>query len=232
MGFLFYIFQFKEENEMLLRGVLALLPEVFALTGGILKLVVLAKSEKLDPKKEAKIIDVDPDGNVVGVKSAEPMPTPSDVVTDLAFGTVEACLCFNTSSFKSAVKKYQLMDKERKDIFWLQMMSYGCTFMTAMGYRARRYVKEQERLALRRENNKLAGDLALKVIDYAVLEDKHNSLVEGINTDISKITQLSTDMKLGRVVPHESWSPQALACSVLDTEVLALKELLTISEEA
>lgn len=216
---------------MLLRGMLALLPEVFAITGGILKLVVLAKSEQLDPKKEAKIIDVDPDGNVVGVKSAEPMPTPSNVVSELAWGTLETCVSFDTSSLKDAVKKYRLMDKERKDIFWLQMASYGCTFMTAMGYRARYHVKEQERLALRQENNKLAANLFTTEFQYNALVDRHNALVEGINTDISKITQLSTDMKLGRCVPHESWSPTALACSVLDTEVLALKELLTASEE-
>lgn len=231
MGFLFYIFQFKEETKMLLRGMLALLPEVFAITGGILKLVVLAKSEQLDPKKEAKIIDVDPDGNVVGVKSAAPMPTPSDVVSELAWGTLEACVSFDTSGLKDAVKKYRLMDKERKDIFWLQMASYGCTFMTAMGYRARHHVKEQERLALRQENNKLAANLFTTEFQHNALVDRHNALVEGINTDISKITQLSNDMKLGRCVPHESWSPTALACSVLDTEVLALKELLTISEE-
>lgn len=216
---------------MLLRGMLALLPEVFAITGGILKLVVLAKSEQLDPKKEAKIIDVDPDGNVVGVKSAEPMPTPSNVVSELAWGTLETCVSFDTSSLKDAVKKYRLMDKERKDIFWLQMASYGCTFMTAMGYRARYHVKEQERLALRQENNKLVANLFTTEFQHNALVDRHNALVEGINTDISKITQLSTDMKLGRCVPHESWSPTALACSVLDTEVLALKELLTASEE-
>lgn len=227
MGFLFYIFQFKEETKMLLRGMLALLPEVFAITGGILKLVVLAKSEQLDPKKEAKIIDVDPDGNVVGVKSAEPMPTPSDVIADLAW----TCVAFDTSSLKDAVRKYKLMDKERKDIFWLQMASYGCTFMTAMGYRARHHVKEQERLELRRSYNDLVADNTLKEFQYNALADRHEALVDGINTDISKITQLSTDMKLGRCVPHESWSPTALACSVLDTEVLALKELLTISEE-
>jgi hypothetical protein len=215
---------------MLLRGVLALLPEVFAITGGILKLVVLAKSEKLDPDKKATIVDVDADGNVVGVKSAEPMPTPSDVISDLAWGTLGACAAFDTSSLKDAVRKYRLMDKERKDIFWLQMASYGCTFMTAMGYRARHHVKERERLALKQENNKLAADNFLKDFQYQALVDRHEALVDGINTDISKITQLSSDMKLGRVVPHESWSPTALACSVLDTEVLTLKELLTISE--
>lgn len=216
---------------MLLRGMLALLPEVFAITGGILKLVVLAKSEQLDPKKEAKIIDVDPDGNVVGVKSAEPMPTPSMVIGDLMEGTFVAFTMFDTSILKLAVHDYKLMDKERKDIFWLQMASYGCTFMTAMGYRARYHVKEQERLALRQENNKLAANLFTTEFQHNALVDRHNALVEGINTDISKITQLSTDMKLGRCVPHESWSPTALACSVLDTEVLALKELLTASEE-
>lgn len=215
---------------MLLRGVLALLPEVFAITGGILKLVVLAKSEKLDPEKEAKVIDVDVDGNVTGVKSAEPMPTPSDVITDLAIGTLGVCVAFDTSILKRAVHNYQLMDKEHKDIFWLQMASYGCTFMTAMGYRARHHVKEQERLALIKRNNELAADLFTTNFQHNALVDRHNALVEGINTDISKITQLSTDMKLGRCVPHESWSPTALACSVLDTEVLALKELLTVSE--
>lgn len=215
---------------MLLRGLLSLLPEVFALTGGILKLVVLAKSEKLEPDKEAKIIGVDPDGNVTDVKS-ETMPMPSDVIADLAWGTLGTCVAFDTSSLKDAVRKYKLMDKERKDIFWLQMASYGCTFMTAMGYRARHHVKEQERLALIKRNNELAADLFTTNFQHNALVDRHNALVEGINTDISKITQLSTDMKLGRCVPHESWSPTALACSVLDTEVLALKELLTISEE-
>ena len=217
---------------MLLRGIMALLPEVFALTGGILKLVVLSKSEQLDPKKEAKIIDVDPDGNVTGVGSVDPMPMPSGVISDLAWGTLEACTSFDTSSLKDAVRKYRLMDKERKNIFWLQMASYGCTFMTAMGYRARYHVKEQERLSLRRENNELAANLFTTNFQHNALVDRHNALVEGINTDISKITQLSTDMKLGRCVPHDSWTPTALACSVLDTEVLALKELLTISEEA
>lgn len=215
---------------MLLRGMLALLPEVFAITGGILKLVVLAKSEQLDPKKEAKIVDVDVDGNVTGVKSAEPMPTPSDVITDLAIGTLGVCVAFDTSILKRAVHNYKLMDNERKDIFWLQMASYGCTFMTAMGYKARHHVKERERLALKQENNELAANLSTTVFQHNALVDRHNALVEGINTDISKITQLSTDMKLGRCVPHDSWTPTALACSVLDTEVLALKELLTISE--
>lgn len=215
---------------MLLRGLLSLLPEVFAITGGILKLVVLAKSEKLEPDKEAKIIDVDPDGNVTGVEAVNPMPTPSDVITDLAIGTLGVCVAFDTDILKRAIKNYKLMDKERKDIFWLQMASYGCTIMTGVCYRARFKVKEQERLALRQENNKLVANLSIAEFEHNALVDRHNAVVDAINTDISEVTKLSTDLKLGKVVPHNSWTPASLASSILDTYVLSLKEILAAGE--
>lgn len=201
--------------------IMSLLPEILTIVGGICKIAVLVKSEQLNKKT---VVETDDHGNITSVNE-EYMPMPSEIVTGVGIGALDMLVTFDTTTFKNTVEKYKLMDKERKDIFWLQMGSYACTFGAFLGWRER--VKIRDRKIKDLQQNYISKE------DVAVLENQCNTLVDGIRDDVTKLHTVQNQINNKAVHPswidpyHPDFNPTDLANLIINSQYGNLEALLT-----